>query len=240
MCPAAFSSGGDRRPTRLCVVGSVNMDQFFTVAVLPRPGETVLASSATTAPGGKGGNQAIAAARAGAIVQFVGAVGADAAGARLRGHLLDNGLGLDGVEELPVPSGGAVITVDPAGENQIVVAPGANAHLTLASAAARAVIADCEVLLVQLEIPIATAVAAAREARSVGATVIVNASPVSQDAAGLAEHRLQQRKFGGSEVELLIAGRCSVPLAVDHHSLADGHIAVGAPVDTSQQRLHSL
>lgn len=187
MCPAAFSSGGDQRPTRLCVVGSVNMDQFFTVGALPRPGETVLASSTTVAPGGKGGNQAVAAARAGAIVQFVGAIGADAAGAQLRGHLLDNGVGLDGVKELPVPSGGAVITVDPAGENQIVVAPGANAHLTLASAAARTVIADCEVLLVQLEIPIATAVAAAREARSVGATVIVNASPASPDAAGLAE-----------------------------------------------------
>ncbi len=187
MCPAAFASGGDQRPTRLCVVGSVNMDQFFSVAALPRPGETVLASSATTAPGGKGGNQAIAAARAGAIVQFVGALGADAAGARLRGHLLDNGVGLDGVEELPVARGGAVITVDPAGENQIVVAPGANAHLTLASAAARAVIADCEVLLLQLEIPIATAVAAARDARSVGATVIVNASPAGPDAAGLAD-----------------------------------------------------
>ena len=94
MCPAAFAPGGDQRPTRLCVVGSVNMDQFFTVEALPRPGETVLASSATTAPGGKGGNQAVAAARAGAIVQFVGAVGADAAGARLRGHLRDNGVGL--------------------------------------------------------------------------------------------------------------------------------------------------
>lgn len=187
MCPAAFAPGGDQRPTRLCVVGSVNMDQFFTVEALPRPGETVLASSATTAPGGKGGNQAVAAARAGAIVQFVGAVGTDASGARLRGHLLDNGVGLDGVEELPVASGGAVITVDAAGENQIVVAPGANAHLTLASAAARAVIADCEVLLLQLEIPIATAVAAAREARSVGATVIVNASPAGPDVAGLAE-----------------------------------------------------
>ena len=65
MCPAAFSSGGDQRPTRLCVVGSVNMDQFFTVVALPRPGETVLASSTTVAPGGKGGNQAVAAARAG-------------------------------------------------------------------------------------------------------------------------------------------------------------------------------
>ena len=169
------------------MVGSVNVDQFFTVEALPAPGETVLASGVATAPGGKGGNQAIAAARAGADVQFVGAVGADAAGAGLRRHLMDNGVGIDGLEELPVPSGNAVIMVDSAGENLIVVAPGANGHLTLASAAARSVIADCDVLLLQLEIPIATAVAAAREARSVGATVIVNASPASPDGPGLAE-----------------------------------------------------
>ena len=78
MSPAAFESVGVQRRTRLCVVGSVNVDRFFTVEALPAPGETVLASGVTTAPGGKGGNQAIAAARAGADVQFVGAVGAGA------------------------------------------------------------------------------------------------------------------------------------------------------------------
>lgn len=172
--------------TRVCVVGSVNVDQFFRVAALPGAGETILASSVTTAPGGKGGNQAVAAARAGAHVQFVGAVGTDPAGAGLRAHLSANGVGLDGVEELSVPSGSAIIMVDDHGENMIVVAAGANGHLTLSSAAARAVIADCEVLLVQLEVPIATAVAAARLARSVGATVVVNASPISS-APGLNE-----------------------------------------------------
>jgi ribokinase len=114
-------------------------------------------------------------------VQFVGAVGTDPAGAELQVHLGANGVGLDGLEELPAPSGSAVILVDDRGENMIVVAPGANGHLTLSSAAARAVIAECEVLLVQLEVPIATAVAAAREARSVGATVILNASPAGTD-----------------------------------------------------------
>lgn len=167
--------------TRVCVVGSVNVDQFFRVTALPHAGETVLGSAVATEPGGKGGNQAVAAARAGADVQFVGAIGTDPAGARLRAHLSANGVGLDGLQELTVASGSAVILVDDHGENMIVVAPGANGHLTLSSAAARAVIADCEVLLVQLEVPIATAVAAAREARSVGATVIVNASPVSAD-----------------------------------------------------------
>jgi ribokinase len=144
-----------------------------------------LGSAVTTAPGGKGGNQAVAAARAGASVQFVGAVGRDPAGAGLRAHLSANGVGLEGLEELSAASGRAVILVDDHGENMIVVAPGANGHLTMSSAA-RAVVADCEVLLVQLEVPIATAVAAAREARSAGATVIVNASPVSTDP-GLSE-----------------------------------------------------
>lgn len=171
--------------TRVCVVGSVNVDQFFRVSAMPRAGETILGSSVVSAPGGKGGNQAVAAARAGADVQFVGAVGTDREGDELRAHLDTNGVRLDGVEALSVASGRAVILVDDHGENMIVVAPGANGHLTL-NAAARAVIADCEVLLVQLEVPVATAVAAAREARSVGATVMVNASPVSTDP-GLAE-----------------------------------------------------
>jgi len=164
-------------------VGSVNVDQFFRVAVLPGPGETVLGTAVATGPGGKGGNQAVAASRAGASVQFVGAIGTDAAGTSLREHLSANDVGLDGLQELTVASGSAVILVDDDGENMIVVAPGANGHLTLSSAAARAVIAECEVLLVQLEVPVATALAAAREARSVGAVVIVNASPVSTDPA---------------------------------------------------------
>ena len=172
---------------RVCVVGSVNMDLTFGVDTLPRPGETVLASSLSYAPGGKGGNQAVAAARAGARVQFVGAVGDDAAAEQLRAHLLANGVGLDGTAGMPGPSGTAIIVVDANAENTIVVAPGANGRLTLAAAAAREVIADCDVLLTQLEIPLTTAVAAARQARSVGAVVMVNASPAGQDQSSLAE-----------------------------------------------------
>lgn len=171
--------------TRVCVVGSLNVDRSFAVRRLPRPGETVLAGSSRTAPGGKGANQAIAAARAGAEVTLVGAVGMDAAGADLRSHLRANGVGLDGLVEVGGPSGSAMIVVDAAGQNLIVVEPGANAHLTLTSAAARAAIAGCDVLLVQLEIPVATAIAAAHEARSVGATVMVNASPIDPHTAGL-------------------------------------------------------
>jgi ribokinase len=159
------------------VVGSVNLDQSFTVTTLPGPGETVLASSVSHAPGGKGGNQAVAAARAGASVQLVAALGDDSAAALLRAHLTDNGIGLAGTVTVPGPSGAAVIVVDEAAENVIVVAPGANAHLSMAAPAARAAIVAADVLLLQLEIPLATALAAARVGREAGAVVIVNASP---------------------------------------------------------------
>ncbi|OBH11488.1 ribokinase [Mycobacterium sp. E1747] len=172
---------------RVCVVGSANMDLSLRVDTLPRPGETVLASSLTSAPGGKGGNQAVAAARAGARVQFVGAVGEDPAAARLRAHLLDNGVELEGTAEVPGPSGMAIVVVDANAENTIVVAPGANAHLTLDRTAARTAIGDCDVLLTQLEIPVQAAATAARLARSAGAVVIVNASPSGQDPSSLSE-----------------------------------------------------
>jgi ribokinase len=173
--------------TRVCVVGSVNMDIGFDVDTLPRPGETALAASVRSTPGGKGANQAVAAARAGAHVQFVGAVGDDPAAAQLREHLNTNDVGTDGLITVPGRSGNAVIIVDSAGENIIVVAPGANGQLTLDSAALRRVVADSDVLLLQLEIPVTTATAAAREAHSAGVTVILNASPSGGDEAQLAQ-----------------------------------------------------
>jgi len=166
------------------------MDLVFGVADLPEPGQTVLASALHSEPGGKGGNQAVAAARAGADVQLVAALGTDATGSALRKHLQDNGVGLVGTVSLPVPSGTAAIMVgsspDNPTENMIVVAPGANAHLTLDSAHVRAVVADCDVLLLQLEIPASTALAAARLAKDGDATVVLNASPLGADPDALA------------------------------------------------------
>lgn len=175
------------KKTAVAVVGSVNMDMVFGVTSLPNPGETVLAASAQLLPGGKGGNQAVAAARAGADVQLVAAVGSDGHATQLRAHLAANGVGLDGLVALPGPSGTAAIVVDTTAENMIVVAPGANGHLTMDSQRPRDIIADCDVLLLQLEIPLQTAVAAARLARASGATVMVNASPAGADPSGLAE-----------------------------------------------------
>lgn len=168
------------------MVGSVNLDQSFTVGALPKPGETVLASSLSAAPGGKGGNQAVAAARAGATVQLVAALGDDAAAVHLRTHLLGNDVGLDGAMTVPGPSGAAAIVVDAGAENTIVVAQGANAHLSMATARARQAVADAEVVLMQLEIPLDVAIAAARVGREAGALVVVNASPAGADPTDLA------------------------------------------------------
>ncbi len=172
---------------RVCVVGSVNLDLTVDVDALPRVGETVLASQLTYAPGGKGGNQAVAASRAGATVQFVGALGDDAAAQQLRAHLLANGVGLAATVTVPGPSGMAVVVVDAGAENTIVVAPGANGQLTLDATEIPAAITECDVLLTQLEIPVTAAITAAREARSAGAVVIVNASPAGRDRHSLAE-----------------------------------------------------
>jgi ribokinase len=169
------------------VVGSVNLDQSFAVGALPRPGETVLASSVSASPGGKGGNQAVAAARAGATVQLVAALGDDPAASQLRAHLSANDVGMDGTVTVPGSSGAAVIVVDAGAENTIVVAPGANSHLSVASAEVRKVVADADVVLMQLEIPIDTVLAAARVGRDAGAVVILNASPSGADAGRLAE-----------------------------------------------------
>ncbi|MHA7649233.1 ribokinase [Mycobacterium sp. ML4] len=169
--------------TRVCVVGSINWDLTLEVADLPRPGETVLASSLTYAPGGKGGNQAVAAARAGAQVQFVGAVGDDSAGDQLLAHLRAAGVGVDATVRRHGPSGTAVIVVDVGGENTVVVAPGANGALSVSASS----VADCDVMLTQLEIPLPAALAAARHARSAGAVVMVNASPALQGDDALAE-----------------------------------------------------
>jgi ribokinase len=169
------------------VVGSVNNDLTFVVDRLPQPGATVLASSLVYAPGGKGANQAIAAARSGAQVEFVGAVGDDAAAAALISHLRANGVGTKAVSSIAGPSGTAVVIVDAAAENVIVVAPEANSHLKLGSENARLRLTESDVVLMQLEIPLPTVLDAARLARQSGATVMLNASPITGEISPLAE-----------------------------------------------------
>ncbi|GAA1385336.1 ribokinase [Catellatospora chokoriensis] len=159
------------------VVGSANMDLVVATPTLPRPGETVLGQDFTTVPGGKGANQAVAAARAGARCHFLGAVGLDAFGDELKGCLAAAGVELDGLRRVAGSSGVALIAVDTAAENLIVVAPGANAQLTELDPVDRELIAGCDVLLCQLEIPLETVAQAAAAARAGQTVFILNAAP---------------------------------------------------------------
>jgi ribokinase len=163
----------------ITVVGSVNMDLIARVHRLPGPGETVLGTSLLHAPGGKGANQAVAAARAGSEVAFVGRVGDDTAGAELRAGLRGAGVALDYLITDPsVPSGTALIAVDDDAENIIVVVPGANSRVTPADVdRARPAIESSRVLLLQLEILPETVTHAARIAHEAGAVVVLNPAP---------------------------------------------------------------
>ena len=119
-------------PPDLTVVGSINLDLVARVKRFPRAGETVSGATLERIPGGKGANQAVAAARLGAHVRMIGAVGRDFAAEEALASLREAGVELD-VRELDSPTGIAIILVDAAGENQIVVVPGANAELRLAT-----------------------------------------------------------------------------------------------------------
>jgi ribokinase len=165
--------------TEVVVVGSANVDTAVRVARIPGPGETVLATGSVRSAGGKGANQAVAAARAGgAPTSFLGCLGDDADGALLRGLLAADGVRTDLVGDVPEPTGIALITVDDAAENTIVVVAGANAALRRLSPAQRDRVAGAAVVLAQLEVPMDAVVEAARStARGGGARFVLNAAP---------------------------------------------------------------
>jgi ribokinase len=169
------------------VVGSLNIDQNIRVRSLPRAGETVRGSDATFSPGGKGGNQAVAAARAGSTVKFTGAVGDDPHGRRILEVL--SGVGIDASHVRIIgtaATGTAIIAIDDHGENQIIVSPGANSGLTAGDVeAGLATVQAGDVLILQLEIPAALVRQAARTAKSRGAFVILNAAPAPGQVDGL-------------------------------------------------------
>jgi ribokinase len=151
------------------------MDLVVQVPHHPGPGETVLGSDYATYPGGKGANQAVAAARAGAQVEMWGAVGSDEFGRLLQENLEHNGVDTRHLRQLEGPSGLALITVDPGGQNRIVVSPGANGrylpeHLPPFTPAA--------LLLLQLEIPLPTVQAAAEQASAQGIPILLNPAPI--------------------------------------------------------------
>lgn len=169
------------------VVGSANLDLVYRVAALPAPGETVLASGAAKHPGGKGNNQVIAAARAGAPATFVAAIGADADGDHLVSVLEEAGVRLL-LRRPATPTGTALITVDDVAENSIVVNSGANAELVDLTADELAAVAAADVLLMQLETPLPTVTAAATAARDAGTIVVLNAAPFQPLPPELLDH----------------------------------------------------
>jgi ribokinase len=168
---------------RVTVLGSMNMDISVTVPRLPGPGATVLGSAARFAPGGKGGNQAVAAARLGARVRMVGCVGDDVFGARLAGALRAESVDTSAVRLIPERASGlALITVDPDGENMITVASGANQAVGDAEVSA-ALAAPGGVLVVSAEIPVPAIAAALARAAAGRVTCVLNLAPAPAPAA---------------------------------------------------------
>lgn len=197
------------------VVGSANLDVVARVPRIPGPGETLLATSVARGAGGKGANQAVAAARAGgAPTWFVGRLGDDGDAALLRTSLTGAGVALDAVDVSPAPTGTALISVSDDGENAIVVVGGANADFTALSPAQRDRIASAAVVVAQLEVPLPTVLAAA-QARAAGARFVLNAAP----SAPLPDELL-------GEVDVLV---------VNEHELAD--LAAGLDLEAATQQL---
>ena len=164
----------------VAVIGSANLDLVATTPRLPRPGETLLGSGFAEHAGGKGLNQAVAAARSGASVAFVGAVGDDEPGRRLRALAISEGIDVEGVLVAEgAPTGRAVITVDDAAENTIVVIAGAN------DLADGRQVPAAGVVVAQLEIPVDEVLVAFRAARALGNRTVLNPAPARELPAEL-------------------------------------------------------
>ncbi len=170
---------------RLTVLGSLNMDISVAVQRLPAPGETVLGSGAVIAPGGKGANQAVAAARLGGAVRMIGCTGDDEFGRMARSALEAEGVDVGGVRAVEDSATGlALITVDAAGENVITVAPGANGRAGDAEVAA-VLSAAPDILVLSAEIPAGVLAAVLAAARAAGVACLLNLAPAPPGAAGL-------------------------------------------------------
>lgn len=165
----------------IVVVGSLNVDHTLRVPHIPAPGETLTSSSMLTCFGGKGANQAVAAARAGGGVAMIGCVGVDDFGTRYIEALKAEGIDTSGISRSETPTGSAFIAVDEAGENSIIVNPGANHAITPADIEKQAErIRAADALLLQLECPLPVVRRAAEIAREAGVRVILNPSPLSE------------------------------------------------------------
>lgn len=167
-------------PAKVVVIGSLNMDLVTRAPRLPRGGETLIGQSFATVSGGKGANQAVAAARLGAQVSMVGCVGSDAYGAQLRAALVAEQIDCQAVSTVEGSSGVALIVVDDNSQNAIVIVAGANGELTPALIGCfDSVLQAADVIICQLEVPDATVGHALKRGRELGKTVILNPAPAS-------------------------------------------------------------
>ena len=164
---------------RITVIGSINMDLVIRCGTLPQPGETILAESSAEVCGGKGANQAVAAARAGGNVTMIGRVGDDAFAGRLVSNLKHEQIGCDAVGvSTNCPSGLAIVAVEQSGQNSIMVVAGANGQVSVEDVqAARNVIEASDVVLLQLEIPTAAVLAAIKIAQTANVRIIFDPAP---------------------------------------------------------------
>jgi len=190
------------------VIGSINLDLIATVSRLPKPGETVAGDRFSSAPGGKGANQALAARRAGAAVTMTGAVGDDAFSASALELLRDGGVDLRRVASATTGTGIALILVGGDGENVIAVVAGANATVGAASLAGLGLAAG-DVVLLQQEIPLATVASALAAARRAGALSVLNIAPARPERAELA-----------AEADIVVANETEFDLYSDSMGLA--------------------
>ena len=196
------------------VVGSANLDLVATLDHLPKPGETIVALDYAEHAGGKGVNQAVACARMGARTAFVGCVGNDDAGVFLRGVLEAEGIDTTMLRVVDMPTGRAFINVDRHGENEIVVVSGANTQVGVAQNPL--VLPSSHVLLMQLEIPLATVTAALTAARKGGAVTVLNPAPyksLTEEILSLVDvivpNEMESAACGGTQA-LLAAGVATV------------------------------
>lgn len=170
---------------KITIVGSINMDIVTITDQLPKMGETILGQQFQMNPGGKGANQAVASARLGATVQMIGCVGEDLFGKELLQHLKSEGVDVSNVEQVATQTGTASITVSNK-DNNIIVVPGANNHVTASFVEAKKeIIATSDILILQLEIPLEGVQKAVEIAKEHGVIVILNPAPIRELPAGL-------------------------------------------------------
>lgn len=232
---SAPQSESDSRSGYIVVLGSSNTDMVVPVPHIPSAGETVLGSDLIIAAGGKGANQAVAAARLGGTVYFLGAVGDDDLGTRAASGLSEEGIDTSHLKVVPgVASGVAVITVDPGGNNAIAVAPGANSHVSANDVRdAGAAIEAAGVLLVQLETPMHAVRAGLKLAREAGCRTILNPAPAPSGGLGDALLNLVDVLTPNEGEAASLAGQDAPPEALAGQLLGRG---VGAVVITLGER----